>query len=143
VGASCGLLSHLFVVYLGTVSALGGLVMCTDVSHVVDTYLSICAGPVALSAAAMLMMITRTVHYPAGGTAVSVALAPDTFTCLSVENIICLGPEAMTLLANVFCSSSALVTLACILHRGAYPYSNNNVKKLRILEGKKMSDLIA
>lgn len=126
-GASCGVLSHSLVTLLQTTSDWVGITMFAEVDHLMNTYVPVmCAGPLAVSSACMLMMLTRTVHFPAAGTALGIALSPSMPVSTSLSDII-LSPEVVTLLANVCFSSSTLVALACVLHTGSYP---NSIQRL-------------
>lgn len=119
-GAGCGVISHFVADFLQPVSDVGvqSLVSGSAAMDVSETIVPlISAGPVAVSTAAMIMMLTKTIHFPAGGTALGVALSPSIVPDVTQG----VGPEVMMLMTEVCFSSSALVSMACILHRGSYP----------------------
>jgi hypothetical protein len=126
-GASCGVLSHSAVAFLQTACDFGGITMLPEVNDILTTYAPVlCGGPLAVSSACMLMMLTRTVHFPAGGTALGVALSPtSSSSCAPADSSFIhhvVSAEVITLMGNILFSSSTLVVLACLLHKGAYPY---------------------
>ena len=127
VGASCGLLSHSLMTRFQTTCDFGGITLCPEIDYLVNTCAPVMfAGPLAVSSACMLMMWTRTVHFPAAGTALATALTPTTTTTsvpasTSLNDTI-LGPEVVALLANVCFSSATLVALACLIYKGSYPH---------------------
>lgn len=119
-GAGCGVMSHYVAPFLqpGSIVDMHSLLSGSAARDVSEAALPlISAGPVAVSTAAMAMMLTRTIHFPAGGTALGVALLPSLIPDVAQE----IGPEVVALMAEVCFSSSALVVMACVLHRGSYP----------------------
>jgi CBS-domain-containing membrane protein len=122
IGATCGILAQDFTSYVQSTSECSGLTILPEIHYMVQTSLPMSlSGPLAVTAAAMLMMGTRTVHFPAGGTALGLALSPNLpYFSDSLNDYMLIGSELATL-THVLFTSSTLVVLAGILHRGSYP----------------------
>jgi CBS-domain-containing membrane protein len=120
VGASCGLVSYHVVEMLQAACNAGGITMIAEVDQMVNSFLPmVLPGSLAVSAASMLMLLSRTVHFPAGGTALGIAVTPG-MPYYFLQQDVLINMEIVTL-ANVLFSSSSLVALACLFHRQSYP----------------------
>lgn len=137
VGATCGIATHGVMNIFQCVSEHGGITILPQISKMMHCYLPVgISGPVAVSVAVMLMICTRTIHFPAGGTALGIAVSPTlpyTVTSTPLDLTLredCVAQYAHQILASaevatlchVLFSSSTLVALACLLHRGSYPF---------------------
>ena len=123
IGATCGVMSNILIATLDILGNSDWSGVMTNVNLLTSSYLSLlCGGPLAVSAACVTMMLTRATHFPAAGTALGISIAPIVRVgpYPTLLDIIW-DPQLLTIMANVMLSSSSLVGMAYVLHKGEYP----------------------
>lgn len=122
-GASCGVLCNSLSDLVQSIHNIDDNSQWMHYNDFLHSYLSvICPGPLAVSSACVLMMLTRTIHFPAAGTALGITQTPSaTLLDVNMEDVLINPSIALCTLTDVFLSFSLLVSLACLLHRGSYP----------------------